>query len=74
MTLLDRQSSYAIDQPYKELNDFYSANSILSGYDYDYSPVYHNSIFRVYKSGSTGSGTVSVKDRFGNTYTSDFSW
>lgn len=74
MTLLDRQSSYAIDQPYKELNDFYSANSILSGYDYDYSPVYHNSMFRVYKTGSTGSGTVSVKDRFGNTYTSDFSW
>ena len=74
MTLLDRQSSYAIDRPYKELNDFYSANSILSGYDYSYSPVYHNSMFRYYKSGSTGSGTVSVKDRFGNTYTSDFSW
>ena len=74
MTLLDRQSSYAIDRPYKELNDFYSENSILSGYDYNYSPVYHNSMFRYYKSGSTGSGTVSVKDRFGNTYTSDFSW
>ena len=74
MTLLDRQSSYAIDQPYKELNDFYSANSILSGYDYDYSPVYHNSMFRYYKSGSTGSGTISVTDRFGNTYTAEISW
>ncbi len=74
MTLLDRQHSNAVDIPYKELKTFYSANSILSGYDYSYSPYYHNSIFRVYKSGSTGSGTVSVKDRFGNTYTSDFSW
>ncbi len=74
MTQLDRQSSYAIDYPYKELYSFYSVNSILSGYDYSYSPVYHNSIFRVYSSASTGSGTISVKDRFGNTYTSDFSW
>lgn len=76
MTLLGRSDAAAVCLPYKELYDFYSANSILSeSSSYNYStPNYHNTIFRIESSSSTGGGTISVKDRFGNTYTSDLSW
>ena len=80
MSVLDRQGSSnwfnKYDTPrdiaYQEMFDFYSVNSILSGYDYAYSPVYHNSIFRAKASGS--SATITVTDRFGNNYTSDIAW
>ena len=80
MSVLDRQGSSSwlnkYDAPrdiaYQEMFDFYSVNSILSGYDYAYSPVYHNSIFRAKASGS--SATITVTDRFGNNFSSTISW
>ena len=80
MSVLDRQGSSSwlnkYDAPrdiaYQEMFDFYSVNSILSGYDYAYSPVYHNSIFRAKASGS--SATITVTDRFGNNFNSTISW
>ena len=77
MSIVSRTSDEAEDYAYKELCDFYSVNSILSGYSsYDYTlPLnYHNSIFRRITFDSSGSGTISVKDRFGNTYTADITW
>jgi hypothetical protein len=77
MTLLKRYNNFLVADPrdyaYQEMFDFYSVNSILSGYDYDYEPVYHNSIFRTSVSGS-GSGTITVTDRFGTTYSTNVSW
>ena len=80
MTLLSRSDTAAHDIAYQELHDFYLVNSILSTYS-DYSgdnvyskKKYHNSIFRIANSESTGSGTVSVKDRFGKTHTSTITW
>ncbi|MBQ2027483.1 MAG: calcineurin-like phosphoesterase C-terminal domain-containing protein [Alistipes sp.] len=81
MTHLDRQGGYTglfdkydapRDYAYQEIFDFYSVNSILSGYDYSYAPVYHNSIFRGNASGS--SATITVTDRFGNDFSSTISW
>ena len=80
MTLLSRSDTAAHDIAYQELHDFYLVNSILSTYsDYIGDNVYskkkyHNSIFRIANSKSTGSGTVSVKDRFGKTHTSTITW
>ena len=77
MTLLKRYNNFLVADPrdyaYQEIFDFYSVNSILSGYDYDYEPVCHNSIFRTSVSGS-GSGTITVTDRFGTTYSTNVSW
>ena len=77
MTLLKRYNNFLVADPrdyaYQEMFDFYSVNSILSGYDYGYEPVYHNSIFRTSVSGS-GSGTITVTDRFGTTYSTNVSW
>ena len=77
MTLLKRYNNFLVADPrdyaYQEMFDFYSVNSILSGYDYDYEPVCHNSIFRTSVSGS-GSGTITVTDRFGTTYSTNVSW
>ena len=77
MTLLKRHNNFLVADPrdyaYQEMFDFYSVNSILSGYDYAYEPVYHNSIFRTSVSGS-GSGTITVTDRFGNNYSTEISW
>ncbi len=77
MALLKRYNNLLVANPrdyaYQEMFDFYSVNSILSGYDYDYAPVYHNSIFRTSVSGS-GSGTITITDRFGATYSTTISW
>ena len=77
MSIVDRTSDKAEDYAYKELCDFYSANSIISGYnDYKYTlPLnYHNSIFRRLTLDSSGSGTITVKDRFGNEFSTTISW
>lgn len=77
MTLLKRYNNFLVDDPrdyaYQEMFDFYSVNSILSTYDYSYAPVYHNSIFRTSVSGS-GSGTITITDRFGNNYSTTITW
>jgi hypothetical protein len=77
MTLLKRYNNLLVANPrdyaYQEIYDFYSVNSILSGYDYAYDPVYHNSIFRTSVSGS-GSGTITITDRFGNNFSTSISW
>ena len=60
---------------YKEIREFYKANnSVLAGADYSFSANSTDSMFRVFVSELHGSGTVSVNDRFGNTFTSVVTW
>lgn len=78
MSQLSRTHSNAFDNAYMECREFYETSSFLKDVaDYldDFNtPDRFNAIFRVKNTNSTGSGTVSVTDRFGNTYTADFSW
>ena len=78
MSQLSRTHSNAFDNAYMECRNFYEGYSFLKDItDYldDFkTPDRFNAIFRVKNTNSTGSGTVSVTDRFGNTYTADFSW
>ena len=78
MSQRSRTDSDALDGAYLECRDFYETSSFLKDIE-DYLDDYKkadrfNAIFRVSNSSSTGSGTVSVTDRFGNTYTADFAW
>ena len=82
MTLLKRHYNFLVENPrdyaYQEIFDFYSVNnptlaSAKESGDYTYSPVYHNSIFRTYVSGS-GTGTITITDRFGNNYSTTISY
>lgn len=56
-----------------EITSFYNANKNIGS---EFVPDKNNcdSMFRVYVDSEHGSGTVSVKDRFGNTFTSSISW
>lgn len=78
MSQLSRTHLNAFDNAYMECRNFYEGYSFLKDIaDYldDFkTPDRFNAIFRVKNTNSTGSGTVSVTDRFGNTYTADFSW
>ena len=80
MTLVDRADAAAHDIAYQELHDFYVVNSILSTFtDYIGDNVYskrkyHHTIFRIENLNASGSGTVSVKDRFGKTHSSTIAW
>ena len=78
MSQISRTHSNAFDNAYMECRNFYEGYSFLKDVaDYldDFkTPDRFNAIFRVKNTNSTGSGTVSVTDRFGNTYTADFSW
>ena len=59
-----------------EIKHFYWSNGYtLKGKD-DYAPEDDNlhTLFRAYESKSSGTGTVSVTDRFGNTYSSTIAW
>ena len=61
----------------KEIYDFYGTyNSVLSKPSVGYSLAEGNlkSLFRTYCPDEHGKGTVSVTDRFGNTYSSPVSW
>ena len=58
-----------------EIRDFYKKNSsTLAGADYGFSANSTDSMFRVFVEEKTGSGTVTVKDRFGNVYSSEITW
>ena len=78
MSQLSRTHSNAFDNAYMECRNFYETSSFLADVaDYldDFkTPDRFNAIFRVKNSNATGSGTVSVTDRFGNTYTAELSW
>ena len=78
MSQLSRTHSNAFDNAYMECRNFYETSSFLKDVtDYldDFkTPDRFNAIFRIKNTNSTGSGTVSVTDRFGNTYTADISW
>ena len=78
MSQLSRTHSNAFDNAYMECRNFYETSSYLADVaDYldDFkTPDRFNAIFRVKNSNATGSGTVSVTDRFGNTYTAELSW
>ena len=76
MSRVKRTNTMAEDYAYKEMFDFYSENSMLSTYDYDYDPPlnYHNNIFRIKDEASSGSGIITVKDRFGNEFSTTVSW
>ena len=59
----------------REIREFYNTyNSYLAGDDYEFSSSNTESVFRVFVDAEHGSGTVKVKDRFGNTYSSDITW
>ena len=78
MSHRSRTDSDALDGAYLECRDFYETCSYLKDIE-DYLDDFKkadrfNAIFRISNSNSTGSGTISVTDRFGNTYTTDFSW
>ena len=78
MSHRSRTDSDALDGAYLECRDFYETYSYLKDIE-DYLDDFKkadrfNAIFRISNSNSTGSGTISVTDRFGNTYTTDFSW
>ena len=78
MSQLSRTHTNAFDNAYMECRNFYETSSFLkdiTDYLEDFkTPDRFNAIFRVKDSRTTGSGTVSVTDRFGNTYTADLSW
>lgn len=75
MTRISFEKAY--DHAYKEMYDFYKANNTtLSAHsDYKEQTKYIHAIFRSKSTVSeSGSGTVSVTDRFGNNYSSTISW
>ena len=78
MSQIARTHSNAFDNAYMECRNFYETSSFLKDVtDYldDFkTPDRFNAIFRVKNTNATGSGTVSVTDRFGNTYTAEISW
>ena len=63
---------------YEIINHYYKYGYSLkdyASYKYNYGKeVYVHTIFRIKAPSATGSGTVSVVDRFGNTYSSSISW
>lgn len=69
----DLMYSYAL----REIREFYVANNTVlggSGNGYTFETGNLESLFRIYVAEEHGSGTVSVKDRFGNTYSSSITW
>ena len=78
MSQRSRTDSDALDGAYLECRDFFESSSYLKDVaDYldDYKKADRfNAIFRISNSNATGSGTISVTDRFGNTYNTEFSW
>lgn len=75
------EKSRRYDAAYKEVFDFYKAGPVL-GASSDFvlfdksgnvtNPVSH--LFRCYSAEESDSGTVTVKDRFGNEYSASVSW
>lgn len=59
-----------------EVQSFYSEYGHSLKSSSDYVPVDDDihTLFRAYESKSSGTGTVTVTDRFGNTYSSTVSW
>lgn len=67
----DKRYSYAN----RELKEFYNENnSYLHDGSYGFVNSNTESMFRVFVDDEHGSGTVSVKDRFGNTYSQKIVW
>ncbi len=56
-----------------DLYTFYNKNKSI-GSEFNPDKNNNDSMFRVFVGEAHGSGTVSVKDRFGNTYTSSITW
>ena len=74
MTKLDYKEAYCL-ATYEIANHYYSYGYKLAGGS-EYGPGNNNihTIFRVYEPKSSGTGTVVVKDRFGNEYSQTISW
>ena len=53
---------------------FYKNNNSYLANEFNPDPNNCDSMFRVYVDSEHGSGTVSVTDRFGNTYSSTITW
>ena len=68
--------SATYDRPQKEIWEAYRDKSYFSRYNVGYSlnETAHPSLFRCRVSGAKGKGTVTVKDRFGNQYSSTIEW
>ena len=69
----DKKYMYAYNT--REIREFYNTyNTVLAAADYSFSTDNTDSMFRVFVADLHGSGTVSVNDRFGNTYNYSISW
>ena len=77
MEHLAYNTAYSLAE-YEIINHYYKYGYSLkdyASYKYNYGKeVYVHTIFRIKAPSATGSGTVSVVDRFGNTYSSSISW
>ncbi len=67
---------YLYDMSQKEIATWYKANNstLKNNVEYSSNPGQCFSVFRAYVGDGVTSGSVSVEDRFGNTYTSKFNW
>ena len=74
MTKVSYKEAYCLAN--YEVQSFYSQYGYSLKNSSDYGPVDDDihTIFRAYESKSSGTGTVTVTDRFGNTYSSTVSW
>jgi hypothetical protein len=74
MTKVSYKDAYCLSD-YEIKNHYYSYGYKLAGGS-DYGPTDNNihTIFRAYEPKSSGSGTVTVVDRFGNKYSQSVSW
>ena len=71
VTTKDYKYSYSM----KEIREFYKTNgSVLGSADYKFEANNTDSMFNVFVSDEHGSGKVTVKDRFGNEYSSEITW
>ena len=74
MTKVDFSDAYCLAS--YEINHLYGTQGYKLKDDAGYGPTDNNihTIFKAYENRKSGTGTVTVKDRFGNEYSSTISW
>lgn len=74
MERVSTKSSYSLAQ--YEISDFYSTYGygLKDSDSYGTSKSGYHTLFRIYEQRTKGSGTVTVKDRFGNNYSASIEW
>ncbi|MBE6175100.1 MAG: hypothetical protein E7147_06120 [Rikenellaceae bacterium] len=76
MKMTQVASKYSYSMAQYEISNFYSTYGyqLKDSADYGVSTSGHPTLFRIYEQRATGSGTITVKDRFGNTFSTNVSW